>query len=134
MVIYNINVFLLNLVVLQCPAVLRALMIIILIQCHGIIMEAIMTLQDIVDHYFKQTREVAIAKAVKDLLQQLFTWLSQYILGNQYHCSFKSLLKKMEEQEFWDIVLVIAGNVEQNPGPPWMSGIIIINFNLCILC
>ena len=122
MVIYSINAFLLNVGVLQYLAV-RALMTI-----HSIITETFMIAHDIVDHNFKQTHKVAIAKAVEDLLQQLFTWLSQYILGNQYHCSFKSLLKKMEEQEFWDIVLVIAGNVEQNPGPPWMSGII-SNFN-----
>jgi hypothetical protein len=53
---------------------------------------------------------------IENICRQLSTWLSQY---NRY---LKNRFKGVEQQEFWEIVLISSGDVEQNPGPIFMSG------------
>jgi hypothetical protein len=73
----------------------------------------------IVDKGFEQEQQLQVTKVIENICRQLSTWLSQYIAGSQY---LKHQFKGVEQQDFWEIVLISAGDVEQNPGPTFMSG------------
>ena len=62
-------------------------------------------------------------EAYKRLLQLLLEWLSVYLSeGGDRRGGFRNLLLDGWWLEFWEIILLAAGDVERNPGPRRMSG------------
>ena len=59
----------------------------------------------------------------KNLQQQLIAWLVIHLSEDDDRGSFRNLLLDGWWLEFWELILLMAGDVERNPGPRRMTGI-----------
>ena len=67
----------------------------------------------------EEDKEVSQEEALKCLLQTLLAafWLSIYLSEEFHRGGFRNLLLDGWWLEFWEIILLAAGDVERNPGP-----------------
>jgi hypothetical protein len=66
----------------------------------------------------EQDKEISQEEALKYLLHTLISfWLSVYLFQESHQRGFRNLLLDGWWLEFWEIILLAAGDVERNPGP-----------------
>ena len=61
-------------------------------------------------------------EAYKHILQHIIEWLSVYLCEESHRGGFRNLVLDGWWLEFWEIILLSAGDVERNPGPRQMTG------------
>ena len=70
-------------------------------------------------------------KYMRKLLQQLLFWLD---ILSSVSSGFRNLLLDGRWLEFWEIILLAAGDVERNPGPTGMSPTDVMHLDLVQNC
>ena len=73
---------------------------------------------------YQNIHEKATQEAVERLLQLLVwsLWITNYLFESACCGGFGNLLLDAWWLEFWEIVLLVAGDVERNPGPRQITG------------
>ena len=82
-------------------------------------------LQSLYQWVCKEDKEISQELAPVDLLLQLLEWLSRitsYLIEDARRGSFRNLLLDGWWLDFWEVILLAAGDVERNPGPRQITG------------
>ena len=84
------------------------------------------------NYYYSLINKLLTKLINKKLLKLLIRWLSVYLFKEGHRGGFRNLLLDGWWLEFWEIILLAAGDVERNPGPRQMTGVWILIQSLLV--
>ena len=73
----------------------------------------------------KEDEDISQESTPVDRLHELLVWLSwitSHLIEDAHRGGFRNLLLDGWWLEFWEIILLVAGDVERNPGPRQITG------------